>query len=108
MPQTLTPQIILAAIAGFEAQKSQIDSQIAELRGMLDGRRNTQSTAPTDTAKPRKKRSAAVRRKMALAQRARYAKLKKGSEPTQAVAAKPKKKRKMSVAGRKAISEATK
>src|SRR6266852_679571 len=108
MPQTLTPQIILAAIAGFEAQKSQIDSQIAELRGMLDGRRTTQSTAPTETAKPRKKRSAAVRRKMALAQRARYAKLKKASAPQPANTATKKPKRTMSASARMRIAAAQK
>src|SRR4051812_12556548 len=107
MPQRLTPQIIAAAIAGFEAQKSQIDVQISELRSMLDGRRSTSPTVPTETetAKPPKKRSAAVRRKMALAQKARWTKLKEAAEPTQAVAEKPKKKRKMSAAGRKAISD---
>ena len=108
MSKQLTPQIILAAIAGFETQKSQIDSQIAELRSMLPGQSRVPAAPTETTAKPRKKRSAAVRKKMALAQRARYAKLKKGSEPTQAVVSKPKKKRKMSAAGRKAISEATK
>jgi len=40
---------------------------------------------------------------MALAQRARYAKLKRVAEPLQAVAAKPK-KRKLRAAGRKAIA----
>jgi hypothetical protein len=44
---------------------------------------------------------------MALAQRARYAKLKQVAEPLQVVAAKPK-KRKLSAAGRKAIIAATK
>ena len=105
MPQKLTPEIVLAAIAGFEAQKALIDSQIAELRGMLDGRR-TRSAVMPETAKPRKKRSAAVRRKMAAAQKARWAGIKKAEAP-QAEAAKPK-KRKMSAAGRRAISIATK
>src|SRR6266571_3287302 len=105
MPQKLTPEIIIAAIAGFEAQKDKLDSRIAEIRSMLDGGR-TQATAPTETGRPRKKFSAATRRKMAAAQRARFAKLKKGSEPTQAVAAKPKKRRKMSAAGRKRIAAA--
>jgi hypothetical protein len=109
MTQQLTPAIIQAAIAGFEAQKSQIDSQITELRSLLDGHSTTQPTAPTETAKPRKKFSAAARKRMALAQRARFDKLRQDSEPTQAVAEKPKKKkRKMSAAGRKAISDATK
>src|SRR4051812_10754129 len=107
MPQQLTPAIIQAAIAGFEAQRSQIDSQIAELRSMLDGRRTTEPTAPSETAKPHKKFSAAVRKKMALAQQARYAKLRQDSEQPSPKAAKPR-KRKMSAAGRKAISEATK
>src|SRR3954447_26973241 len=108
MPRQLTPAIIQAAIAGFEAQKSQLDSQIAELQSMLDGPRTNQPTAPTDAAKPRRKRSAAARKRMALAQRARFDKLRQDSEPIQAEAERPKKKRKMSAAGRKAISEATK
>jgi len=103
MPQKLTPEILIAAIAGFEVQKDHIDSRIAEIRSILDGGR-TQATAPTETGRPRKKFSAATRRKMAAAQRARYAKLKQGSEPTQAVTAKPK--RKMSASARKRIAAA--
>jgi hypothetical protein len=106
MPQKLTPEIIIAAIAGFEAQKNHIDSQIAELRSSLDGGSKEPFTT-TEFVKPRKKRSAAVRRKMALAQRARFAKLKQSSEPSQAESAKPK-KRKLSAAGKKNIIEATK
>ena len=33
----LTPEIITAAIEGFEQQKRRIDTQIAELRAMLPG-----------------------------------------------------------------------
>ena len=105
MPQKLTPEIIIAAIAGFEAQKDHIEARIAEIRSMLDGGRS-EPAATTETVKPRKKRSAAVRRRMALAQRARFAKLKQGSKPD-AQTAKPK-KRKMSAAGRRAISLAAK
>ena len=109
MPQKLTLEIIIAAIAGFESQKLSIDGQIAELRQMLDGRGNSKSAPPTEAEAPtgqQRKFSAAVRRKMALAQRARYAKLKQGSEPNQTVTAKSK--RKISAAGRRAMSEATK
>jgi hypothetical protein len=111
MPQAkLKPEIIIAAIAGFEAQKIHIDSQIAELQSMLDGGRTESATAPSETATPRKKFSAAARRKMALAQQARWAQIKGESEPaSQPVAVEPaKRKRKMSAAGRRAISEATK
>src|SRR6266699_2363773 len=107
MPQKLTHQIIEAAIKGYLAQKSEIDAQIAELRSMLPGGRTSPAATPSETGRPRKKFSAATRRKMAAAQRARYSKLRQGSEPTQAEAAKPK-KRKMSAAGRRAISIATK
>jgi hypothetical protein len=107
MPQAkFTPEIITAAIEGFEVQKQRIDSQIAELRGVLAGGSTEPATTPSETAKPRKKFSAATRRKMALAQKARYAKLNQASEPPKAETKKPK--RQISAAGRKAISEATK
>jgi hypothetical protein len=105
MPKTLTPEIVLAAIAGFELQKAKLDSQIAELRSMLDGSGRSESPS-TPTGRPRKKFSAATRRKMAAAQRARYSKLRQGSEPTQPVIAKPR--RKLSAKGRRAISIAAK
>ena len=38
MPHTLTPDIIAAAIEGFEAQKRRIDEPIAELRAIVTGR----------------------------------------------------------------------
>ena len=108
MPQKLTPEIVIAAIAGFRAQQSQIESRISELQKMLDGHRS--GTAETsETGQPQKKRkafSAATRRKMAAAQRLRYSKLKQGSEPTQASLTKPK--RKLSAQGRRAISLAAK
>ena len=111
MPKQLTSQIIEAAIKGYEAQKAEIDSEIAELRSMLDsGIRMSPAAMPSETGRPRKKFSAASRRKMAAAQRARYAKLRGESEPTEAVAAKPgrRKRRKMSAAGKAAIAAAVK
>src|ERR1039458_6172444 len=75
MPTKLTPEIINAAIGGFEQQKLRIDAQIAELRAMLSG--GPAETAATPEAPIRKRRvSAAARRKMALAQKARWAKIK--------------------------------
>ena len=107
MPQKLTPDIIRAAIAGFEVQRESISSRIAELRNMLDGGGHSARADSNVTVKPRKKRSAAVRRRMQLAQQLRWKKIKEGSVPTQAESAKPK-KRKMSAAGRRAISLAAK
>jgi hypothetical protein len=107
MPQKLTPEIIIAAIAGFEGQKALLDHQIAELRSMLDGGSRSEPAVSTATGKPRKKRSAAVRYRMKIAQQLRWKKIKEAAEPPQGEAAKPK-KRKLSAAGRKAISIAAK
>ena len=71
----LNRNIIEAAIVGFEHQKTEMDRQISELRAMLTGPAETAAT-PEATPSKRKKRSAAVRRKMALAQKARWAKIK--------------------------------
>jgi hypothetical protein len=102
--------VILAAIQGFEVQKTQIDQQIAELRGFLsDGSRPVATTLEAAAPK-RKKFSAAARRKMALSQKARWAKIRGESVlPAPVAALEPvKPKRKLSAAGRRAISEATK
>ena len=108
MPKTLTPEIALAAIAGLELQKTQIDSQIAELRGMLDGS-SREPTVPPASAKPRKKRSAAVRRRMKMAQQLRWRTIKEAAEAPQTVSPRVTKlKRKLSAAGRRNIIEATK
>src|SRR2546425_66204 len=55
----LTADILEAAAIGFEVQKTQIEAKISDIKRLLDG--STGATAPTETAKPRKKRSAAVR-----------------------------------------------
>src|SRR6266851_1646026 len=63
---------------------------------------------PSEIRKPRKKRSAAVRRKMALAQKARWAKIKQASAPQAASPATKKPKRTMSASARKRIAAAQK
>ena len=103
----LTPEIITAAIDGFESQKRRIDDQIAELRSLLHGGSAGATTAPEAPTPKRKKFTAAARRKMALAQKARWAKIKGESGPSTAGTSEPPKpKRKLSAAGRKAIQEA--
>ena len=102
----ITHEIIIAAITGFESQKTRIDVQIAELRAMLDGRIEPAATPEMSKGK-RRKMSAAARKRMGDAQRKRWAESKGRSESlAEAVTTIPK--RKMSSAGRKAISAATK
>ena len=103
MRATLNPEIINAAIEGFESQKARIDSQINELRAMLNGRQPTAAAAPQTTK--RSTMSAAGRKRIAEAQRKRWAAA-KGASESAAPATKPK--RKLSAAGRAAIVAALK
>ena len=109
MPPKLTAEIINAAIEGFESQKRRIDSQIDELRQLLNGDR-TQAAVGATTSTRRRKMSAAGRRRIAAAQKARWAKIRgeAAPSPSSATAEAPRRKRKLSAAGRKAISDATK
>jgi len=93
MPK-LIPEIIAAAILGFEQQKRQIDSQISELRAMLSGGPAEPAAVTLESpARKRKKFSATARRKMALAQKARWAKIKgESAKPAPVLAPKPKRK----------------
>ena len=105
MPAKLTNTIIEAAIDGFQAQKHKIDIQIAELRAMLSG--PSAETSSSEPAKsPRRKMSAAARKKMAEGQRRRWAALKVQATAPATKTAKPK--RKLSAAGRAAIVAALK
>ena len=110
MPTKLTPEIITAAILGFEEQKRHIDTKVAELRAVLAGGPGEPTATLEVPTRKRKKFSAAARRRMKEAQQRRWAKLRGESEPP-LDSAKPKPakpKRKLSAAGRRAISEATK
>ena len=107
-PHKLTPEIITAAILGFQEQRRQIDTKIAELRAWLTGGPSEPAAAEEPaTAKKRRKMSAAARKRIGDAQRKRWAASKKAAEPSVPEAA-PKPKRELSAAGRKAIIAATK
>jgi hypothetical protein len=103
----LNSEILNAAIEGFESQKRHIDSQIYELRQLLQGG-PAEATATPLAPKARRKMSAAGRRRIAAAQKARWAKVKTEPGPVSAAHQAPKGKRRLSAAGRKAISDATK
>ncbi|MGA3238714.1 MAG: hypothetical protein ABSG03_20745 [Bryobacteraceae bacterium] len=109
MPPKLSTEVLTAAIEGFEEKKRHLDSKINELRAILSGSPAKATATPEAPTGKRKKFSAASRRKMALAQKARWAKIKgesKPSAPTKSEPAKPK--RKLSKAGRANIVAALK
>jgi hypothetical protein len=90
-------ELLEAALVGYQSQREQIDAKVAEIQREL-------GTAPArGSAAGSGKRviSAAGRRRMAEAQRKRWAAAK--GEPASA----PAKKRKMSAAGKKRIADAT-
>ena len=72
MPTKLNPEIIAAAIEGFENQKNRLDAQIGELRAMLNGGR-TESAAAESPKRKRRRISAAGRKRVAKAQIKRWA-----------------------------------
>src|ERR1035441_3922813 len=96
----LTPEIITAAVEGFEQQKLRINAQIAELRAMLTGTLTEPAAAP-EAPRGKRRMSAAARKRIGDAQRKRWAESKKTSSPV--VPEVPKAKRKLSAAGKKAI-----
>ena len=105
--QKLTPEIITAAILGFEERKRHIDSKIAELRAMLPGGPGETAATPEAPTSKRRKFSAAARRRMREAQQRRWASTRGESKLSAAATpVAPKPKRKLSAAGRKAIQDA--
>jgi hypothetical protein len=106
----LTPDIITAAIEGFESQKRRIDDQIEALRAMLPGGRTEPAATPEAPTGKRRKISAAARKRMKEGQQRRWAKIRGEAEspssPVKPEAVKPK--RKLSAAGKANIVAALK
>ena len=107
MPPKLTKEIITAAIEGYESQKTRINQQIAELRSRLTGGLAKPTAESEGSPSKRRKFSAAARRRMVEAQKARWAKIKGEPKPSAPAKAPTKPKRKISAAGRKAMAEAS-
>ena len=103
----LSPEIVNAAIEGFEQQKLRIEAQIGELRAMLPGDRTEPAATPDAPKTHQRRMSAAARKRMSDAQRKRWA-VSKGPSESSAEAVAPKPKRKLSAAGRAAIVAALK
>jgi hypothetical protein len=113
MPRlNLAPEILTAALQGLEAQRARLDAHIAEVRRLL-GARPQQPTAPAEALKPKRKMSAAGRRRIAAATKKRWAEYhrkqaaagQKARKPAAAAKA-PRPRRKLSAAALKHIVEA--
>jgi hypothetical protein len=100
-----TAEILAAALEGFEARKVTVDKQIAQVRQLLNGHGPVAANTSEPQKQPRRKMSVATRKRMAEAQRKRWA-AKSDAEAASETRAKPK--RKLSAAGRAAIVAALK
>jgi hypothetical protein len=77
----VTADFIAAAIAGYEFQKDQIESKIAELQAILLGGRRIIAGGKLETPKRKRILSAAARKRIAYAQKKRWAAYRKRSKP---------------------------
>jgi len=98
--------LLAMALVGYESQKAKIEATITDIRQQLGHRGPGRPKAEPDGARqiaPKKRTmSLSARRRIAAAQRARWAKLKKAqAKPVRA-------KRKLTAAGRRAIAAALK
>jgi hypothetical protein len=106
-------QILELAVLGLESERDRIDEAIRDIRSKLGIRRQPVRTGSAAVASGiarespvRRTMSAAARRKIALAQKKRWAVAKAQTSDAERPADKPK--RKLSAAGRAAIIAATK
>ncbi len=103
-------ELMAAALIGLERQRAEIGEKMAELRERIDGgagqAARKSAEADSGAATPKKRTMSAARRRIAAAQRKRWAEIKK-AEAVPKPAPAPKKRR-ISAAGRKRIIAATK
>lgn len=93
--------LLVMALVGYEAEKARIEGAIRAIQAQLGHRGPGGSKAATDWTPAKRVLSASARRRIAAAQRKRWAAIR------QAKAQPAKPKRKLSAAGRRAIVEAT-
>jgi hypothetical protein len=72
--------ILEAALAGLELQRQHIDQQIAQVRSLLRPRAKKRAAVAQAPAKPKRRISLAGRKRIAAAQRKRWAGLKEAQQ----------------------------
>jgi len=75
-PRAIDPALLQAALEGLEHQKQEVDKKIAAVRSLLVVPRRGRRAAPAAPKKPRRKLSAAARKRISEAQKQRWALLK--------------------------------
>jgi hypothetical protein len=98
--RTADTSLLEAALIGFQQMRRNVEEKIADIRQQLGSGNGTSAPAPSQTG--RRPLSPAARRRIAAAQRKRWAAIKAQSKPSKPVGA----KRTMSPAARKKIAAA--
>ena len=106
-PSKQDTQLLEAALIGFQQMRQEIEQKISDLRVRVGGDNTSAAHADSNTGGARTKRrmSASARRRIALAQKKRWAAFKAGDKTAPKAHAK---KRALSAAGRARIIAATK
>lgn len=83
MPNQPDTSLLTAALAGYQQQKAEVEAKIAEIKKALGGRRATpgggDAPGPFIKASRRGRMSAAARKRIAEAQKKRWAAYRKGN-----------------------------
>jgi hypothetical protein len=79
---TSDPELLAAALVGYEHERAEISAKIAELHRQLGGRAVSAAVGGAEGTRPAPKRtmSASARRRIAAAQRKRWAAFKKAKK----------------------------
>jgi hypothetical protein len=77
------------ALVGFQIEKQRIESKIQELQGILKGKRAAAPAAGSDGAPRKRELSDAARKRIAMAQKRRWAEHRKRAAQAKAQSSKP-------------------
>ena len=66
-------RLLELALKGLEAERAQLDDEIAEIKSQLGGGRSVPTREAGNAAQPRKRMSAAQKKKISEAMKRRYA-----------------------------------
>jgi hypothetical protein len=91
MAKQLDNSILQMALIGYQAERAKIEERIAEIQRQLGGRA-PHAAAPAGAPKPRRQMSAAARKRIAAAQKKRWAAFHAKTEKPAAKKAAPKRK----------------
>ena len=69
----LSPELLEAALAGLERRLSEVDQSIVQVKRLLRSGRGPAASEPAKAARPRRKMTVAAKKRIAEAQRRRWA-----------------------------------